>query len=81
MQQRINITLPEETIGLIDRITKNGNRSGFIDRAIKFYVEAVGQANLKQRLKEGAIKHAERDLQVAEEWFPLEEEAWQKHQE
>ena len=81
MQQRINITLPEETIGLIDRVTKNGNRSDFIDQAIKFYVKAVGQTRLEQLLKEGAIKHAERDLEMAEEWFPLEEEAWQKHQE
>ena len=39
------------------------------------------QANLKQELIEGAIRNAVRDLQMAEEWFPLEEEAWQKHQE
>jgi hypothetical protein len=39
------------------------------------------QAMLKQELKEGAIRNAARDLQMAEEWFPLEEEAWQKHQE
>ena len=39
------------------------------------------QTNLKQKLKEGAIRNAERDLQMAEEWFPLDEETWQKHQE
>lgn len=80
MYQRINVTLPEETLGLIDRLIEKGERSRFIDRAVRHYVEAVGQANLKQQLKEGAVKRAERDLRLAEEWFPLEEEAWQKEQ-
>ncbi|MCI0336512.1 MAG: ribbon-helix-helix domain-containing protein [Acidobacteria bacterium] len=78
MYQRINITLPEETLGLIDRIAERGDRSRFIDRAIRYYVEAIGQAKLKKLLKEGAIARAERDLRLAEEWFALEEEAWQK---
>lgn len=76
MYQRINITLPEETLGLIDRVAVKGNRSRFIDQAIKHYVDAVGKANLKKQLKEGAIKRAERDLRLAEEWFPVEEELW-----
>ena len=80
MYQRINVTLPEETLGLIDRLIEKGERSRFIDCAVRHYVEAVGQANLKQQLKEGAFKRAERDLRLAEEWFPLEEEAWQKEQ-
>jgi CopG family transcriptional regulator / antitoxin EndoAI len=80
MQQTINVTLPSETIGLIDRVTQNGNRNNFIDEAIKFYVESVEQTSLEQRLKEGALKHAERDLQIADEWLPLEEEAWQRQQ-
>jgi CopG family transcriptional regulator/antitoxin EndoAI len=33
---------------------------------------------LKEQLKEGAIRRAERDRQLAEEWFSLEEEAWPK---
>ncbi|MGH9853265.1 MAG: ribbon-helix-helix domain-containing protein [Blastocatellia bacterium] len=78
MYQRINITLPEETLGLIDRLAKTGDRSRFIDRAIRYYVEAVGKANLKSLLKEGAINRAERDLRLAEEWFTLEEETWPK---
>lgn len=32
---------------------------------------------LKQQLKEGAIRRAEHDLKVAQDWFPLEEEACQ----
>lgn len=33
---------------------------------------------LEKLLKEGAIENAERDLQIAQEWFPLEQEAWEK---
>ena len=66
MSQRINITLPEETLGLIDRVAEKGNRSQFIDRAVKHYVDAVGRKNLKKLLKEGSIKRAERDLKSSQ---------------
>lgn len=78
MHQRINITLPDETLTLIDRVAQKGDRSRFIDTAVRYYVEAVGKASLKKRLKEGAIARAERDLSLAEEYFALEEEGWQE---
>jgi len=77
MYQRVNITLPEETLSLVDQIAEKGNRSRFIDQAIRYYVEAMSKARLKKFLKEGAIARAERDLKLAEEWATLEEEAWQ----
>ncbi|QQS49052.1 MAG: ribbon-helix-helix protein, CopG family [Acidobacteriota bacterium] len=77
MYQRVNITLPEETLSLVDQIAEKGNRSRFIDQAIRYYVEAMSKARLKKLLKEGAIARAERDLKLAEEWATLEEEAWQ----
>ena len=76
MHRRINITLPEETIGLLDRVAKKRNRSGFIDRAIKHYVDEAGRANLRRQLKEGYERRAARDLDTAEAWFPLDDEAW-----
>ncbi len=78
MNRRINITLPEKTVQLLDRVAQKGNRSRLIDRAVQRYVAEVGRANLRRRLKEGAIREAELDLQLAEEWFPLEEEAWRE---
>jgi CopG family transcriptional regulator/antitoxin EndoAI len=80
MHQRVNITLPKETLGLIDRVAKKGDRSRFIDEAIKHYVDAVGRANLRKLLKEGAIKRTQRDLALTEEWFGIEEELWQERQ-
>ncbi len=77
MHRRVNITLPEETIHLIDRAAARGDRSRFIDQAVKHFVHEMRRARLKKLLKEGAVRRAERDLLLAEEWFGLDEEAWQ----
>jgi hypothetical protein len=34
MSKRINISLPDETIGMLDRVTTKGTRSNFISRAV-----------------------------------------------
>ncbi|MBI3662509.1 MAG: hypothetical protein HY234_05595 [Acidobacteria bacterium] len=75
MHHRVNITLPEKTIRLMDRIVRKGDRSRFISEAIHRLVAEEGRAKLRLRLKEGAKKRAQRDLELAEEWFDLEEEA------
>lgn len=75
---RVNITLPKETVKLIDRVTRRTNRSGFVDKAVRFYIAKEGRANLAKQLRAGAKKHAARDLSIAEEWYPLDEEVWRK---
>ena len=40
----------------------------------------VAWEDLKQQLKAGAIQRAERDRALAEEWFPVDEEAWHASQ-
>ena len=78
MHRRINITLPEKTLNLMDRVSKKGDRSRFIDEAIKRYIREVGRAKIREQLKAAYLEGAERDRELAEEWFFLEEEAWQK---
>lgn len=78
MNKRINITLPEETIELIDQVASNGKRSRFIDKAVHYYTDAIERKNLHDQMKEGYIRWADRDRETAEDWFPLDEEAWQK---
>jgi CopG family transcriptional regulator/antitoxin EndoAI len=73
MHRRINITLPEETVQLIDRVSEKGDRSRLINDAVRRYVAFARRANLRKRLKEGALRRAERDLRLAEESFFLEE--------
>jgi CopG family transcriptional regulator/antitoxin EndoAI len=70
--KRVNITLPQATLTLIDRVTQKSNRSAFLDRAVRFYVAEAGRENLKKRLKEGAQARQDRDRNVAEDWFPIE---------
>lgn len=77
--RRINITLPEETIRSIDRVAPKGDRSRFINEAVQDYIRRVGRANVRKLLKEASIRYADSDQRLAEEWFPLEEEAWQCH--
>lgn len=75
-RERVNITLPRETLELIDKLSEKGARSRFLNEAVQFYVEKKGRSNLKRFLKEGYIKHAKRDLDIAQEWFHLEKEVW-----
>ena len=76
MNQRINVSLPEETLRLLDRVAGKGDHSRLIDEAVRYYIDQKGRRELKKRLQEGAIRRAARDLQLTEEWFPLEEEVW-----
>ena len=73
MHRRINITLPEETVRLIDRVAKKGDRSFLISEAVRRYVASTGKARLRRLLKEGARRNAKRDLEIAEEWCSIDE--------
>lgn len=78
MSKRLNITLPEATVRVLDRVAAKGDRSRFISQAVLHYVHSQSAANLRERLKQGALANAKLDLEIAEEWFPVENEAWQK---
>jgi CopG family transcriptional regulator/antitoxin EndoAI len=78
MHRRINISLPEETLHLIDRVAAKGDRSQFIAEAVRHYVTRTARARLRKRLKEGAVRRAARDRALAEDWVLLEEEAWRR---
>lgn len=78
MSKRINIVLPDTTVSVLDRVTTKGARSQFISEAVLHFVETHGKQNLRERLKHEALANAERDLAIAAEWFPLEDEASQK---
>ena len=77
MYQRINITLPNETLQLLDRIAPKGDRSHFIDQAVKYYINAEAKKNLRDKLKQGALRRADRDLGITQDWFNIDEESWQ----
>ena len=77
MSRRLNISLPDETVRLLDRVAAKGERSQVIAEAVTKYVVEVGKARIRKRMKERAVKRGDLDLQIAEEWFPIDEEAWE----
>ncbi len=77
-KQRVNVMLQDETINRLNKVAKKGDRSHLIDVAVNRYLDDVGRDNLRTRLKEGALRRADHDRQIVEEWVSLDEEAWQK---
>jgi CopG family transcriptional regulator/antitoxin EndoAI len=78
--RRLNITLPEETIRLLDRVAAKGERSNLIAEAVAKYVTDMGKARMKKRMRERAVERAELDLRIAEEWFGADREEWDAHE-
>jgi CopG family transcriptional regulator/antitoxin EndoAI len=76
MSKRINIILPHKTVAVLDQVTTKGNRSRFIDHAVRRLIETQSRESLREQLKAGYKANADQDLALAAEWFPLEEEAW-----
>lgn len=77
-RKRINISLPEETLTLLDRVAKQGERSALIAEAVTAYLRERSRKTLRHRLRQGAVVRAQRDRRLAEEWFALEESAWER---
>ena len=78
MAKRINVILPEATIRTIDRLSRPGRRSRFIDRAVKHYVATASPEALEERLKQAAIRDRDLDTEIANDWFAVDQEQWQK---
>lgn len=62
IRKRINLSLPQETLQIINQAVEKGRRSHFVNEAIKYYLKEIGRARLRKQLREGAISRAERDL-------------------
>jgi len=58
-------------------LAPKGDRSHFIDQAVKYYVNAEAKKNLREKLKQGALRWADRDLCLTQDWFNIDEESWQ----
>ena len=71
MKRRLNITLPEQTVRMLDRTVPRGQRSRLIDEAVTRFIKEQGSANLRKQLALGATARSERDREMTEEWFVL----------
>src|ERR1700704_2248016 len=78
MAKRINVILAENTVRTIDRLSRPGQRSRFIERAVQHYVTTASQEALQERLKQAAIRDQDLDLEIASDWFAVDQEQWQQ---
>ena len=78
MTKRINIILPEDTIRTIDRLSRPGQRSRFIHRAVEHYVATAGPEALHERLNQAAIRDRDLDLEISHDWLAVDQEQWQQ---
>jgi len=65
--KRINISIPAETLQLLDEIAPPKKRSQFIAEAITQYASEIKRLQLREQLKAGYLANAESDRQIAEE--------------
>jgi CopG family transcriptional regulator/antitoxin EndoAI len=65
MSKRISVILPEATIKIIDRMTKNGDRSRFIDDAVRYYVANRSVEALRAQLERSAVGDRDLDREIA----------------
>jgi CopG family transcriptional regulator/antitoxin EndoAI len=78
MAKRINVILPEATVRTIDRLSRPGQRSRFIERAVQHYVATASPEALQERLKQAALRDRDLNLEIANDWFAVDQEQWQK---
>jgi hypothetical protein len=78
MAKRINVILPESTVRTIDRLSRPRQRSRFIDRAVQHYVATASPEALQERLKQAALRDHDLDLEIASDWFAVDQEEWRK---
>lgn len=74
----MTFSLSLEVIEIINSLAPE-NKSSFVEEAISEYCRSIKRDRLRKRLKEGYQANAGTDLQVAEEFFPLEQEAYKRH--
>lgn len=73
VQQRVNIVLPQETLDLLDAVSKKGERSRVIDIAVRDYVSRAGRMHVRKLLIEGSKVRNNRDLDIARQWGQLKD--------
>jgi hypothetical protein len=77
-RKRINIVLPEATIRTIDRMAVPGERSRFIDQAVRHYVANQSAEALRARLEQATVRDRDLDREIATDWLAVDREIWQR---
>lgn len=74
--EKVTLTIPKETMNQIREVAPARGYSKFVTEAIEYFLEENRKKALRERLIAGYQANAEADAAMAEEWRPIEEEAW-----
>jgi hypothetical protein len=77
MQRGVSVTLPEETVRLLNRIAERGEWGTIIDIAVRRYAEHAGPADLRRRLlDDGGAGHGRHRAEASEALAGPDDEGW-----
>jgi CopG family transcriptional regulator / antitoxin EndoAI len=79
--QRIIFTLPANQLTAIDKLATEWDvsRSQLLRTAVEHFLEQQQQQQLRESLREAYQEYAATSLELSEEFFAAEQEAWDKY--
>ncbi len=79
--RRVMFTLPASLLEQVDEAVEklDTNRSSLIREALKRFLEERRRQELRERLKEGYLYRAQESLEMAQEFYIAEQEAWDRY--
>jgi metal-responsive CopG/Arc/MetJ family transcriptional regulator len=78
MRKRLNIVLPETTIKGIDRMARRGQRSEFINQAVKHFISHHSAEALRTQLESAVVRDRDLNREISTDWVGVDEEAWRR---
>ena len=72
MIRRLSTSFCKRTVEFIDRFAGKAGHRTLIARAALRLIQQESRARIRVQLASGARARAARDLQLAEEWFPID---------
>jgi CopG family transcriptional regulator/antitoxin EndoAI len=79
--KRVMFTLPSALLQEVDETVEKmeTNRSSLIRKALECFLEEQRRQELRDLLKEGYLYRAQESLELAEDFFAAEQEAWERY--
>jgi len=74
-------SLPRLLAGEVRRfadVVRNGNKSGLVADALRWYLDHIRKARHTEKLRESYAQSAERARQICREWQDIDDELWAK---
>ncbi|MDP2937119.1 MAG: hypothetical protein Q8O86_11590 [Dehalococcoidia bacterium] len=75
---KITLTLPADLVEKLRQVAGGRKKSRFVAEATRRAIDEIERQRLCEDLIRGYQANAQLDKEIAEEWRPLEEEAWDR---